>query len=1037
VKFYYNLITLAIIVTVCLFLLGTIPGENKNTNVQKTTSYEQEYIAMNQMKCNISNNFSGFNYNPFEGIYWPGGSNAGKGVVYMDQLLYSCIYKDSLVSTRIFGPQFYPGRILDTGTPDDPNKQEYRVYRIKKGWESMVPGPERDRLEKDYNDWPVDQGAPWEDRDGDGVFTRGVDIPKYMGDQTLWYVMNDVGPDTGVYHYRTTSTRIGLEIQVTTYGFDRVDDLGDVVFRDYKIINKSGAALNDFFLGYFGDLEIGAAYDDRCGTDTTHDLVYGYNSTNFDPVFGEGPPAVGTMLLRGPIVPGASSDSAFFNERWIKGYKNNNTESTVCTFNGGDFDTVYEHYHFRDPQSKEEVYNVLQGKIFNGLPVFDPFTGQTTKFCLPGDPINHTGWYYDEQGWPGLDSITFSQNDIRMAATYGHFNLAPYDTQEIVIATLAAQGNSNLNSITELERKAKAVKYLFNHNFQTANIIQSPEVNAYPQKDKVTLWWKDNSENYAEFNPLLGGLGYSDTLYRFQGYIVKQYRDEKKTDPRLVKVFDIPDTISVISGYVIVNGEKVKVPLIGGNNEGLQRYIDITTDAYTGEPLSNANPYYFSVDAYAVSLLSIPAFIESDSPVITVLPGRNKIDFSSPYENGGGVYAQQTEGSSNADVFFRVIDPTKITGDEYLVSFSGQYDSLKYNLINTTTGDTVFKDEKDFSADTLHKKVFDGMMLIINDKGRGQIDSLAPNFRPYGVKRIIETRGPGGIPLDNPVDVYENFNSTGKWKITSIGNVIQNIDVYNYIDRYDYELRFTQEGSEYYPYGFPVSNFLFGNNPKATDRVPFEIWNVTKGKRINIKIQDIGVKDNKWSKDTSKNQWERIYAYNTGSDYTEPIPEVCDSSDKNNYPFGNFTIEGDLPEEGTVIRIETFKPIGDGDQFTASPQKADFNNTESAKYKIDKISVFPNPYFGGNDLERSLGERIVRFTGLPKEVTIRIYTLAGVFVRRIDKSDLSQYIDWDLKNDTGNLVASGIYIAHLDMPGIGTKILKIAVVIGKEFLNRN
>ena len=118
------------------------------------------------------------------------------------------------------------------------------------------------------------------------------------------------------------------------------------------------------------------------------------------------------------------------------------------------------------------------------------------------------------------------------------------------------------------------------------------------------------------------------------------------------------------------------------------------------------------------------------------------------------------------------------------------------------------------------------------------------------------------------------------------------------------------------------------------------------------------------------------------------------------------------------------------------PQKADFNNTESAKDKIDKISVFPNPYFGGNDLERSLGERIIRFTGLPKEVTIRIYTLAGVFVRRIDKSDLSQYIDWDLKNETGSLVASGIYIAHLEMPGIGTKILKIAVVVGKEFLNR-
>ncbi len=391
-------------------------------------------------------------------------------------------------------------------------------------------------------------------------------------------------------------------------------------------------------------------------------------------------------------------------------------------------------------------------------------------------------------------------------------------------------------------------------------------------------------------------------------------------------------------------------------------------------------------------------------------------------------------GMSNADVLFRVVDPTRITGDSYKVSFYGDYDSLKYMLVNTTLGDTLFRNEDDYSADTLHKRVFDGFMVVVNNKGHKQIDSLPPSFQPYGIKRIVETRGPGGIPLDNPVDVYNSFNSTGSWEITSTGGIIQNIDVFNYIFSDDYELRFTQQGSQYYPFGFPTSNNLFGNNPKAADRVPFEIWNVTKGKRLNIKIQDLFIKDNHWSKDTTTNQWEKIYAYST--DYTEPIPSPSDTSDKINYPFGNLTIEGDLPEEGTVIKIETFKPLIEGDQFTASPQKADFNNIESAKDKINKISVFPNPYFGGNDLERTMGERIIRFTGLPKEVTIRIYTLAGVFVRRIDKSDLSQYIDWDLKNDTGNLVASGIYIAHLDMPGIGTKILKIAVVVAKEFLNR-
>jgi hypothetical protein len=42
----------------------------------------------------------------------------------------------------------------------------------------------------------------------------------------------------------------------------------------------------------------------------------------------------------------------------------------------------------------------------------------------------------------------------------------------------------------------------------------------------------------------------------------------------------------------------------------------------------------------------------------------------------------------------------------------------------------------------------------------------------------------------------------------------------------------------------------------------------------------------------------------------------------------------------------------------------------------------------------------------------------------------------DLKNESGSLVATGVYVAYLEMREIGSKILKIAVVIGKEFLNR-
>ncbi|MGZ3884597.1 MAG: hypothetical protein ACXVPD_10370, partial [Bacteroidia bacterium] len=34
------------------------------------------------------------------------------------------------------------------------------------------------------------------------------------------------------------------------------------------------------------------------------------------------------------------------------------------------------------------------------------------------------------------------------------------------------------------------------------------------------------------------------------------------------------------------------------------------------------------------------------------------------------------------------------------------------------------------------------------------------------------------------------------------------------------------------------------------------------------------------------------------------------------------------------------------------------------------------------------------------------------------------YQDWDLKNQSGIPVASGLYIFHIDAPGVGEKILK-------------
>jgi hypothetical protein len=60
---------------------------------------------------------------------------------------------------------------------------------------------------------------------------------------------------------------------------------------------------------------------------------------------------------------------------------------------------------------------------------------------------------------------------------------------------------------------------------------------------------------------------------------------------------------------------------------------------------------------------------------------------------------------------------------------------------------------------------------------------------------------------------------------------------------------------------------------------------------------------------------------------------------------------------------------------------------------------------------------------------IRIFNLAGNLVRVLEKESDSQFFHWDLLNSSGRFVASGLYIAHIDMPDLGvSKTLKLAIV---------
>jgi hypothetical protein len=74
---------------------------------------------------------------------------------------------------------------------------------------------------------------------------------------------------------------------------------------------------------------------------------------------------------------------------------------------------------------------------------------------------------------------------------------------------------------------------------------------------------------------------------------------------------------------------------------------------------------------------------------------------------------------------------------------------------------------------------------------------------------------------------------------------------------------------------------------------------------------------------------------------------------------------------------------------------------------------------------------------LPDKAKIRIFNLAGVLVRTMDKDDPEQFAYWDLANEDGLPVASGLYIAYIELPDLGTtKILKLAIVQEQQVLDR-
>ena len=127
--------------------------------------------------------------------------------------------------------------------------------------------------------------------------------------------------------------------------------------------------------------------------------------------------------------------------------------------------------------------------------------------------------------------------------------------------------------------------------------------------------------------------------------------------------------------------------------------------------------------------------------------------------------------------------------------------------------------------------------------------------------------------------------------------------------------------------------------------------------------------------------------------------------------------------------------------FDMGPYAAQTGVVATAEESVEnQINIVPNPFYGRSGTGRGTYELSqldsrVRFTNLPQVADIRVYTLNGQLVRTFRKQSDLPYQEWDLKNDSGVPIASGMYIVHIDAGDYGEKVLKFLAIMPELDLN--
>ncbi|MBN1338405.1 MAG: hypothetical protein JXA03_03730, partial [Bacteroidales bacterium] len=134
------------------------------------------------------------------------------------------------------------------------------------------------------------------------------------GDETFWWVFNDKGN----FHTESSGSAIGMEIRAQAFGFSTNDEINNMTFYTYEVINRSTYELTNTFFSPWVDTDLGYAWDDFVGCDVSRGLGYCYNGVAVDgggepEAYGDQPPAIGVDFFQGPYLDDDGYDNPSYN----------------------------------------------------------------------------------------------------------------------------------------------------------------------------------------------------------------------------------------------------------------------------------------------------------------------------------------------------------------------------------------------------------------------------------------------------------------------------------------------------------------------------------------------------------------------------------------------------------------------------------------------------------------------------------------------------------------------------------------------------